>query len=387
MKFTDRAPIGAVKRTKEGYLVATARVARTGVQHYLASELGDVAIKAGFKPDDIVRVNRPESEVFSSDSLNTITRLPVTVDHPAEEVTADNWASLAVGDVGDAYAKDGEWVVVNPMLKDSRGIEAASSTHKEISMGYRAEIVASKDKAIADFEQRNIRYNHLALVERGRAGSDARIGDSWGATPVYDAGFIGKGSIEPQPGGKPITQSSKGGHNMSDALKTVVLGDKAVKVPAEDVAAIEQFKADSAKALADAESEHEKALADKDAELAKLQARLDDAESKILSDADIDKRVSDRADLVALAKSIAPNVKTQGLSDADIRKAVVTAKLGDAVIEGRSEAYIDARFDILADEAKQSNPVNDAFKSTAHGEPLNDSYSGYLARLTRKQEA
>lgn len=174
---------------------------------------------------------------------------------------------------------------------------------------------------------------------------------------------------------------------MSDALKTVVLGDKAVKVPAEDVAAIEQFKTDSAKALADAESKHKKALADKDAELAKLQAKLDDAESKILSDADIDKRVSDRADLVALAKSIAPNVKTQGLSDADIRKAVVTAKLGDAVIEGKSEAYIDARFDILADEAKQSNPVNDAFKSAAQGDPLNDSYSGYLARLTRKQEA
>lgn len=382
MKFTDRAPIGAVKRTKEGYLVATARVARTGVQHYLASELGDVAIKAGFKPDDIVRVNRPEAEVFSSDSLNTITRLPVTVDHPAEEVTADNWSSLAVGDVGDAYTKDGEWVVVNPMLKDSRGIDAANSTHKEISMGYRAEIVASNDKSIADFDQRNIRYNHLALVERGRAGSDARIGDSWGATPVDDKGFI-----EPQPGGKPITQSSKGGHNMSDALKTVVLGDKAVKVPAEDVAAIEQFKTDSAKALADAESKHEKTLADKDAELAKLQAKLDDAESKILSDADIDKRVSDRADLVALAKSIAPNIKTQGVSDADIRKAVVTTKLGDAVIEGKSEAYIDARFDILADEAKESNPVNDAFKLTAQGEPLNDSYSGYLARLTRKQEA
>lgn len=382
MKFTDRAPIGAVKRTKEGYLVATARVARTGVQHYLASELGDVAIKAGFKPDDIVRVNRPDSEVFSSDSLNTITRLPVTVDHPAEEVTADNWSSLAVGDVGDAYAKDGEWVVVNPMLKDSRGIDAASSTHKEISMGYRAEIVESNDKSIADFDQRKIRYNHLALVERGRAGSDARIGDSWGATPVDDKGFI-----EPQPGGKPITQSSKGGHNMSDALKTVVLGDKAVKVPAEDVAAIEQFKTDSAKALADAESKHEKTLADKDAELAKLQAKLDDAESKILSDADIDKRVSDRADLVSLAKSIAPNIKTQGVSDSDIRKAVVTTKLGDAVIEGKSEAYIDARFDILADEAKESNPVNDAFKSTAQGEPLNDSYSGYLARLTRKQEA
>ena len=184
IRFADRVSVGDIKETAEGYLVATARVARTGVQQYLASELGDVAAAAGFKPNDVVRVLRSEKEVFDEDSLRTITRLPVTIDHPKEHVTADNWSKLSVGEVGDAYATEPEWIVVNPMIKDAAATKAAKTTHKQISMGYTANIVEYGDKAIADFEQKDIRYNHLALVKKGRAGDMARIADSWGVCPV-----------------------------------------------------------------------------------------------------------------------------------------------------------------------------------------------------------
>src|SRR5690625_1257115 len=149
IKFTDQVAIGDTKQTCDGYLVATAKVARTGVQYYLADELGDIAFKAGFKSGDVVRVNRPEQTVFNQSTLDSITRVPVTVDHPAENVTADNWSKYAVGEVGDAYKRDGEWIVVNPMIKDSAAIQAAKTTHKEISMGYTAGIVEAKDKSIA----------------------------------------------------------------------------------------------------------------------------------------------------------------------------------------------------------------------------------------------
>ena len=62
IRFADRVSVGDIKETAEGYLVATARVARTGVQQYLASELGDVAAAAGFKPNDVVRVLRSEKD-------------------------------------------------------------------------------------------------------------------------------------------------------------------------------------------------------------------------------------------------------------------------------------------------------------------------------------
>src|SRR5699024_476400 len=102
IRFTDSVRVGDVKETKEGFLVATARVARTGIQHYLAEELGDVAYSAGFGPGDVVRVHRDADQVFSDSVMRSITRVPVTLNHPAENVIAENWSRYAVGEVGDA---------------------------------------------------------------------------------------------------------------------------------------------------------------------------------------------------------------------------------------------------------------------------------------------
>lgn len=348
MRFTDRVSVGEMKETKEGYLVSTSRVARTGVQEYLASELGDIAANAGFKQDDVVRVYRHPDQVFSDETLRSITRLPVTVDHPPENVTADNWAKYAVGEVGDAYTTDSEWIIVNPMIKDSAAIKKARTTHKEISMGYEAGIVPARDGVDADFEMTNIRMNHLALVPQGRAGPQARIGDSWGASPVQDH----------QPGNSPTTVSKKE-DIMSDALKTVVLGDKAVQVAVADVAAIEQFKADSAKALADAESKHAAAIAAKDEEIGKLKADL-----KVAQDAaviDVDALVAARSELVAQVKAIDAKIDPKGLSDADLRKAAVAAKLGDEMVKDASDAEISGMFKAIASSAL-TNPVADAIR-------------------------
>lgn len=345
MKFLDRASVGQVKETKEGYLVATSRVARTGVQEYYAKELGDIAIEAGFSPNDVVRVYRHPDQVFHKDSLASITRAPATLDHPLKDVDASNWSKLAVGEIGDAYATEPEWIVVSPMIKDAAAVKAARTTHPELSMGYSANIVKARDGLDADFEVSDIRYNHIALVPKARAGDMARIGDSWGASPV---------EIDD-------SKPSKGGR-MPD-LKTVVLGDQAVQVALADAQAIEQFKAVTKQQLTDAAAKHDAAIAAKDADMAKMQAQLDDAKTKILSDADLDKRVAERAELVSAAAKISPDVKTSGMSDSAIRKAVVVAKLGDAAITGKSAAYIDARFDILADSAKtEENPVAGAFK-------------------------
>ena len=40
MIFTDSVPVTGVRRTEDGYLVAEARVARTGIQDYLGTEIG-----------------------------------------------------------------------------------------------------------------------------------------------------------------------------------------------------------------------------------------------------------------------------------------------------------------------------------------------------------
>lgn len=372
MRFNDRVSVGQTKQTGEGYLVATAKVARTGVQEYYAAELGDVAAQAGFKPNDIVRVYRHPDQVFSQDTLNSITRVPVTIDHPQENVSADNWSQYAVGEVGDAFAKDGEWIVVNPMIKDAKGIEAAKTTHKEISMGYNANIVKARDGIDADFEMTDIRMNHLALVPRGRAGSQARIGDSWGAAPISDN----------QPGVTPNNRP-KEGHMTT---KTVVLGDKAVQVLVEDAAEVERFKQESAKALADAETKLATTIADKDEEIGKLRAELADA--KKAAEIDVDALVAARTELVAQVKAIDAKIDAKGLSDADLRKAAVAAKLGDEMVKDASEAVILGMFKAIAKDAKPADPVGEAFKyGVKDADPINDAQAGYVARLTRQKEA
>lgn len=288
-QFLDRAIVGGLKKTQEGYLVATAKVARTGIQDYHTSELG-------LPGDKIVKILRPASEVFHVDSLASMTRVPVTIDHPAESVTSNNWKDLAVGEVGDSYARDGEWVVVNPMIKDSRALLLAETTHREISMGYTAELRDADPSTGADLEMHNIRFNHLAIVPKGRAGSQARFGDAakWGVSPV---------TVEDT--------------EMTVDLKTVVLGDASVEVKASDAATVAAILKD-----------HTNIVEAKDAKIGELTAKLADAEAKVLTDAQI-------ADMVA-AKV-----------EADKKLEAVRAKFGDEAVKDASPAMIDGMFRVL----------------------------------------
>lgn len=309
IRFTDAAKIGGTKKTQEGYLIATSRVARIGVQNYLASEIGDAAADAGFSGNEVVRVYRAPDQVFHVDTLASLTRVPVTLGHPSENVDADNWSRFAVGDVGDAYSKDGDWIVVNPMIKDSAARTAAETTHKEISMGYTAEIVAARDGVDADFEMVNIRMNHLALVPKGRAGSQARIGDAqWGASPQ---------TVEDK--------------KMTD-LKTVILGDKAVKVEASDAETVAAILKD-----------HKTALDAKDTAIGELKAKLADAESKVLDDAAIAKLVDAAVDMKA-------------------KRDAVKAKFGDEAVKDASDAEIAGMFRVIDKSVDVDDSVRDAIK-------------------------
>lgn len=377
LKFEDRSAPTGMRMTADGYLVGEVRCARTGVQQYHASDVGLVG-------DGMVNVYRPEETVFDKASLATFAGKPVTLLHPSVPVTADNWREHAVGDVGEDIARDGEFVRVPIKLMDAAVIKAVQDGTREISMGYTCGIEI-KDGTAPDgtpyqaVQTGPLRINHLAIVPKARGGAELRVGDGadkWGAAPVADH----------QPGLAPITKS-KQEKDMSDALKTVVLGDKAVQVAVADVAAIEQFKTDSAKALQDAKDAHEAEIATKDAEIATKDAEIDALKGKVLEGAALDAAVAARGDLIAKAKAIAPDVKTDGLSDAAIRKAVVVAKLGDAV-KDKADAYIDARFDILAEDAANAGQLTDALSTI---KPVQDeraqAQTSYVDRMTGRKSA
>lgn len=367
INFTDAMPVtGQIKKTDDGAVVM-ARVARGGnVQDYLGSEMG-------FVDRAVIRVYRPADEVFSRDAINSYARKPITINHPDGGVTADNWGDLAVGEIDRDVVRDGEFVTVPLIFRDATAIaliEAADGP-KELSMGYAAQIEMSDgvtpsgepyDAIMTDFKM-----NHVAVVPLARGGKDLRIGDTaqqWGAMP--------------------ITPSAKGKANMADALITVVLGDNAVQVSPADKSTIEAFKVDAAKTLADAQTAHTTAIEAKDAEIAKADAAKDAAEAKVLSDADLDKRVADRADLIGAAKAIVSDVKTDGVSDADIRKAVVVSMLGDAMAD-KGAAYIAARFDVLSEDAAKGDVIADTIASNP--KVVTDLNTVYAERNATLQDA
>lgn len=162
-------------KTPEGYLICTdAILARTGKQTYYKSELyGDSCDD----PAKIIELDRPESEVFDDKTLYSFENKPLTVEHPDEDVNVENYDTFSVGFVRDVKKSiiDGKPVMTATLVVTNKDAinDIESGKYKELSCGYDCDI----DESNGEFRQINIRGNHVALCEHGRAGN-ARIIDS-----------------------------------------------------------------------------------------------------------------------------------------------------------------------------------------------------------------
>jgi len=342
MFFDDLKTTGKTRITKDGYLVAVAKVARTGVQDYLGSELGI--------DKEIVRVYRPESEVFSKDSLSSFVGKPMTNDHPSEPVTAETWKRDAIGAIGEEVMRDGDYIRVPLIMMDAAAIADYKAGKTELSMGYDADI-EFVDHADYDAIQKNIRINHIALVEKGRAGG-AKIGDAGGQ--------------------KTNGQSQK--TEVKPMTKKVKFGDVTIEVSEQAAEAIEalteQLKQAKEEAQASADAK-DKELAEKDGEIEKLKGNSMTADK-------LDAAIAERVAIIADAKKIA-DLDYSKKSPADIRRAAVTAVIGDDKLKDKSDAYVEARFDVLLDAASKKQE-----KQTQNVSDFNDAYEKKLTKAWSK---
>ena len=125
-------------------------------------------------------------------------------------------------------------------------------------------------------------------------------------------------------------------------FKTVVLGDKAVKVAAEDEALIEAFKDASIKAMEKQAAEYQAAIEAKDEELGELKVELQAA--KDAANVDVDKLVAARTELLSQVATIDSKINPAGLTDAELRKKAVAARLGDEAVANASDAEVNGMF-------------------------------------------
>lgn len=161
-------------KTPEGYLVCVDSVlARTGKQTYTRGEVfGDSCEDA----DREIEVDRTPEEVFSEKTLASFENKPLTDEHPDEDVTVSNHNSYSIGFVRDikrGKTSDGEDVMLGTLVvTDSNAIEEIENGKTDLSCGYECDIEDDGNPS-----QRNIRGNHVALCQQGRAGI-AHIVDS-----------------------------------------------------------------------------------------------------------------------------------------------------------------------------------------------------------------
>ena len=351
MQIIDRLTLADLEVTGEGFLVAKATIARSGIQDYQAWELGHT----DGDMQRIVRVYRPDDEVFSDDALRSFQRKPVTDGHPWEAVTAKNATKVTLGMTGEQVTRDDRLVRTTITLFDAGAVNDVQRGRRELSGGYTADLDwtagITPDGEPYDAIQRNIRGNHVALVDAGRCGSECRIGD---------CGCGGSGA-----------SCSCGGRKVTDkTLKTITHDGVSIETTEQGAQVIDKLSkslSDSKTALTDAEKRHADAIAAKDKELGEKDAEIAKLKDQQVKPGDLDKMVADRAAVVADAKAIAPNLDVTGKSLGDIRRMAVAARLGDEKVKDRSDDYIEATFDGLKEN---SDPLGDAF---ADGTPSHSS--------------
>jgi hypothetical protein len=373
MFFADKLTLDAPKRTKEGFLAVRARAARTGVYDYLGCELDRDG--KHFRADQVVKVYRPEEEVFSRDAVHSFLLKPVTNDHPSVAVTADNWTKYARG-VNAGAMRDGDFLAFDLVLMDAAAIADVDAGKRELSNGYTSELVIATDGkhpdgTACDAWQTNIRGNHVALVKAGRAGPECRIGDAALCSSI-DANVLDNilrdGQTYRQPDSRDNFQPDKGSSSSGVGQMPVTLTIDSVPFEMSDqaAAAVRKVQGQLADAITACETAEQNVatlttqLATKDAELVTAKAQLDDAKltPQQLRDAAISfQRTVDKAK--ALGVSV-----TDSMDEPAIIKAAVLAKVGDAAKDW-NDAQLSASFATLTADAKGRDPVRDIIRDGA----------------------
>lgn len=164
--------------TPEGFLlVQDTPIARCGIQIYAPQEL-PLEHYPDFAPapDGIYRVVREPDEVFNEIAMASANGKPVVDEHPEFLVTPDTHAG-APGVVLNVRRGTGvleDLLVADLMIYNKQLMQLIQDGKRELSCGYDADYVELAPGRLA---QKNIRINHLALVESGRCGPRCAIGD------------------------------------------------------------------------------------------------------------------------------------------------------------------------------------------------------------------
>lgn len=303
-------------------------------------------------------------EVFAPDSLATLSGVPVTEGHPAELVTPATWSEVARGHVADAVRPErSTGLVVAPVVVSDADTIAAVERGDlvEVSAGYTCDL----EPVAGEFDgvpyraiQRSIRFNHIALGPQGwgRAGADVRLrlnGAAVEVSPPQEA---------PMPKDKPLEKPMMDAPPPEAAPAPAPASPEAVRI-----AALEAALADAMRSNAELKAQLE---AMKPA-APEVEVELEDSLPPAVQDSIAAKRIK----LLAGVRSVCGDeTRTDGVSSADLRRAVVVKAFPSVKLDGLDTRAVAALADAALDAASTSSRTL-ALASAHPGAPRADSLS------------
>lgn len=333
---TDAVLLDKAVLTEEGFLRDSPVVTRTGVFVYR-------------NPDGTERREfRPPEEVLRADSLSTYKGKPIVVTHAQGLINAKNARGNAVGTMLTEGIPEGNNVRVDLVIYDERAINEGP---RELSLGYRLDIELTPGEYNGeryDCIQRNIRVNHLALTQKARAGSVARLN------------LDGDQIIDEERNDSEMPKLRLDNGLEYDAAPEVIVAFGELK----DRAGKEKERADGLQKQVDTSTAERDSLKAKvDGHAAELEKARKDAADQL------NEAVKARVELLKVAEAHRVD-KADGMTDQEIKIAVIKAVRGDAFnLDGKSEAYIDAAFDLAKAEKRQDGITRQRKEVNSHEKP------------------
>lgn len=167
--------------------VELTNISKANICPYWGREIPNAA-KLGLDPDKVYKLFRDPSELkLAADTSNGI---PLMISHLID--TPENpQKDGRVGALGTDAMFDGTYLKNSLVVWDKYAIDLIESgKQQELSCAYQYEPMMGKGKWQGeeyDGVMRNIKLNHVALVDEGRAGHDVRVADSMPADMAYDS--------------------------------------------------------------------------------------------------------------------------------------------------------------------------------------------------------
>lgn len=413
----DSIPLSDTYFTPEGYLIDNPILTRVGIFEY-------------HNPDGTIRreLRLPE-EVFAAESLASYKGKPVILTHEAGLVDVDNVQQEHIGTILSEGIQDGDNVRAQIVIHDAESLDYGL---RELSLGY----TQTPDKTPGvwngqpyDAIQRNIQINHLALVEKARAGEQARLnidGEEQGGNqmskarkdgltpeeiarlveeykqrqaqrmentnPTADEGTNPDEQTTDEDEADPVKEvkDRRDRRGASGDCETMDEASGVIAQQDEDIQKLLDFIAQlQAKIDFDEASAEEEAKTDNEGETAEANADEGEHQEDPLNMDSIDAYVNQKIELIRLGDKL--NLDgIESMKPMDAKKAIIKKVHPNIRLDGKDTAYINAMFDIAKESVGKRKGVDyqrqQMFRGdSAHNKPV-DGQNEARRRMIEKMD-